>query len=176
MWPGSTRISGGRAISLHHRSPDRRGVAAADRILEEQVAGEADVAVDDEREVVVGVAGSRQRLDPQAAASVGPVTTSMPKRLAELVLVLDVVGVRVRAEHGASASAPALDGRQQRLERRAASRRSTAVAALLVADDVRVRQPPRVHAPLDEHGASTLPARPTEGGAMAGLDVQGLDA
>src|SRR5207302_3988141 len=41
--------------------------APADRVLEERVAGEDRLTVDDERDHVVGVARRRQRLHPQAA-------------------------------------------------------------------------------------------------------------
>ena len=77
-------------------------------------------------DVVVGVAGRGQRLDLQAARLGRPVTTSMPKRSHSVVLVLDVVGVAVRAQDSARRHAPALDRLEQRLDRRAASRRRTA--------------------------------------------------
>ena len=67
VWPGSTRVSS--AAPSARPSPSRgrrRRRPAADRVLEERVAREAE-PVDDEGDVVVGVAGRRKRLDAQAA-------------------------------------------------------------------------------------------------------------
>ena len=69
---------------------------------------------------------------------------------AQLVLVLDVIGVRVRPQEVRRRQALALDELEQRAER------GTAVdehrrAAGRVADDVGVRQPPLVHRPTDDH-------------------------
>jgi len=67
--------------------------AAADGVLEENVTREAEFAVDDEGEMVRRMAGGRKRLDLQAADLEG----ARDDLDAELVLVLDVIGVGVSA-------------------------------------------------------------------------------
>ena len=53
---------------VHHRMADRRHVPSSpDGVLEDDVAREAELAVDDEGEMVLRVARRRERLDPQAA-------------------------------------------------------------------------------------------------------------
>ena len=125
--------------------------SAADRVLEEDVAREAGLAVDDEGEVVLLVAGGRQRRDVQAAHLERAGHHFEP----ELVLVLDVVGIGVRAEDMARLDAPPLGSGQQRLERGACvhvHRR----APLLVRDEIGVRKPAWMQRPFDEHAARLL--------------------
>ncbi len=126
-------------------------MSAADRVLEEDVAREAGLAVDDEGEVVVLVARGRQRLDVQAADLERAGHDLEP----ELVLVLDVVGIGVRPQDVARLDAPLLGGGQQRLERRAGvhvDRRP----AFLVRDEIGVRKPAWMQRPFDEHAARLL--------------------
>ena len=73
-----------------------------------------------------------------------------PEPLAELVLVLDVIGVRVRPQQVRRCQPFALDDLEQRPERRAAVDEHGDPAGL-VADHVRVRQPALVHRPSDDH-------------------------
>ena len=152
VWPGSTRVSGGSFIRTSiTECADTLEVAAADGVLEQRVACEHGLAIDDKRDHVVGVTGSRQRLDlePSDFDRIGPDGET------EGLLVDDVVGVRVGAQDVARLDAPA---RRRLLQRPDVGpgvdeqRR----AALLVCDEVGVRQPVGVHAPFDEHGG-TLP-------------------
>ena len=137
---------------VHHGALDRRHVApAADRVLEEDVAREAGLAVEDEREVVLLVARGRQRRHVEAAHLERAGHHFEP----ELVLVLDVVGIGVRAEDIARLDAPLLGGGQQRLERGPCVH-VYGRAALLVRDEVGVRKPAWMQRPFDEHAARLL--------------------
>jgi hypothetical protein len=143
-----TRVRRERHQHVHHRSADALEVVAraADRVLEERVAAEAELPVDDERDAVVAVAGRRQRLDAEAAG----LEVAGDDLDAELVLVLDVVGMRVRAQQVGRGEALALDDLEQR------PKRGTAVdehgrPAGLVTEDVGVREPALVHRPTDDH-------------------------
>ena len=139
------------STSITERRIDRDVRSAADRVLEKDVAGEADLAVDDEREVVVLVTRGRQCRDVEAAHLERAGHHFEP----ELVLVLDVVGIRVRAEDVGRLDAPPLGGGQQRLERGPCvhvHRR----AALLVRDEIGVRKPAWMQRPFDEHAARLL--------------------
>ena len=130
-----------------------REVAAADRVLEERVAGEDELVADDEGDHVVGVARRRDAADAEPAplplARLGDDRDPVP--VAQLVLVDDVVVVRVRPED---------DGRRRRPSASTAATSGADVGAgvdedgrpaLAVGDDVGVREPVGMHAPLDEH-------------------------
>ena len=149
--PGSTRIVGRqRHQAVHHRALHDVGRAAADRILEEHVAAEAHLVVDDERDAVVGVARQRDRAHDEAAGDEIAGDDGDPEALAELVLVLDVVGVRVRPQEVRRRQPLALDDLEQGPERGAAVDEHGR-SARCVADDVGVRQPALVHRPTDDH-------------------------
>ena len=76
-----------------------------------------------------------------------------PEPARELVLVLDVIRMAVRAEDVRRREPLALDRLEQRLERRPAVDEH-GHAAGLVADDEGVREPARVHRALDDHAQS----------------------
>ena len=139
---------------LHHRRAADLRRPTADRVLEQHVAREADLVVDDECDAVVGVARQRDRTGAEAAGDEIAGHDGDAEARAQVVLVLDVIGVRVRPQEVRRRQALALDELEQRAER------GTAVdehrrAAGRVADDVGVRQPPLVHRPTDDH-ATTL--------------------
>ena len=116
--------------------------------------GETDLVVDDECDAVVGVTGQRDRPCGEAAGDEIPGHDGDAEARAEIVLVLDVIGVRVRPQQVRRRQALALDELEQRAERGTAvdeHRRATG----RVTDDVGVRQPPLVHRPTDDH-ATTL--------------------
>jgi hypothetical protein len=110
------------------------------RVAEERVAGEADLAVHDERDPVVRMAWRRDRLDPEPAGLHRARDDGDPEPGRQLVLVLDVVGMAVGAQEVRRREAVALDRLQQRLERRPRVDED-GDSARLVADDERVRQP-----------------------------------
>ena len=70
--------------------------------------------------------------------------------------MLDVVGMRVGPQDDLRLDPPALRRRQQRLQRRPGIH-VQGRPALLVGDQVGVREVARMEAPFDEHGG-TLPA------------------
>ena len=135
-----------RHVDLEHRALDLLEVAAADRVLEERVAGEGRLVVDDEADHVVRVTRRRDRLDHQLAH----LERAALDGEAELAFVRDVVGVRVRAQHVRRRHAPLLGGPQERLERCSRIDEDGGSAGL-VGDEVGVRQPPVVHAPRYQH-------------------------
>ena len=122
VWPGRTRSSGGSGISTS--ITDRRtvaDVAAADRVLEQRVAREETVSVDDERHTVVRVARASQCARRRVRRSRRAALDLDPEPPDELVVARDVVGVAVRQQQvRARVSALPLHDREQRLERRAA--------------------------------------------------------
>ena len=128
--------------AVHHRAPDDVGRAAADRVLEQHVSAEAHLVVDDERDAVVGVARQRDRTDGQPAGDEVARDDGDPETVAELILVLHVVGVSVRPQQVRRGQPFALDELEQRLERRTAVDED-GDAARRVADDVCVREPAR---------------------------------
>ena len=75
--------------------------------------------------------------------------------------MLDVIRVAVRAQEVRRGEPLALDDLEQRLERRAAVDEH-GHPARLVADDVRVRELPRVHRALDDHAHSLRHRRASE--------------
>src|SRR5262249_62357197 len=83
-------------------------------------------------------------------------------RKSELALVDDVVVVPVRAKDERRLDSPFLHSSTQRLERRTGVDEHGG-SALLVRDDIGVRQPVRMHAPSDEHDG-TLPTHLRSGG------------
>ena len=93
---------------LHQTSITERTVEgpAADGVLEEDVAREEHLAVDDEGEMIVGVAGRRERLNAQP----GELQRAGDDLQPELALVLDVVRVGVRSQDVARPDVPALGG------------------------------------------------------------------
>ena len=105
---------------VHHGVADRPGVGpAADRVLEQDVAGERDLAVRDERQVVVLVPGRRQRLEAEPARLQRPFDDLEPVALAQLVVAGDVVAVGVGRQQVRHVQPFALDELVERLERRA---------------------------------------------------------
>ena len=139
-----------RHQALHHGRADDVGGAAADRVAEERVAGEAH-AVHDERDAVVGVAGRRDRLDSEPSGLERARHHGDAEAARQLVLVRHVVGVAVRAQDVRRREALALDRSEQRLERRTGVDEDRD-AARLVADHEGVRKPVGVHRALDDHG------------------------
>ena len=146
---------------LHHRVAHDVRRPAADRVAEQRVAREADLAVDDERDAVVRVAGRLDRLDAQATRADRPRQDRDPEPGRELVLVLDVIRVAMRAEDVRRREPLARERLEQRLERRPAVDEH-GHAARLVADDERVREVPRVHRALDDHAQSLRHRRASE--------------
>ncbi len=155
-----------QAVVESHQPP-HHGVAhdvrrpAADRVAEERVAREADLAVDDECDTVVRVTGRVDRLHAQAARLDRPRQDRDPEPARELVLVLDVIRVAVCAEDVRRRETLALDRLEQRLDRRPAVDEH-GHAARLVADDEGVREVPRVHRALDDHAQSLRDQRASE--------------
>ena len=84
-----------RHVNVHNRVADLLDVAAADGVLEQRVTGEHQLAVDDEADHVVGMARRRDRLDLETTRR----QRARDDRQAELVLMHDVVGVRMCAQH-----------------------------------------------------------------------------
>jgi len=136
--------------------------------------GEHHLLVDDERDHVVGVSRRREAADAQVSplplTGLGDDVDAVAR--AELVLVDDVVGVRVRAQDHGRRRAPGLDRGQQRSDVGAGvdeHRRPS----LPVGDHEGVREPVRMHAPLDQHHARLTkhrslctPTRRTTDGAV----------
>ena len=93
---------------------------AADGVLEEDVGREADRVVREEGEMVVGVAGRLQRLDPEPARLDAALDDLDAVARDELVVARDVVAVGVGREQVRDRQPFALDHLVQRVERRAA--------------------------------------------------------
>ncbi len=110
---------------------------------------------DDERDAVVGVPGRRERSIRSPPVSTGPDVISSAEALDELVVAGDVIGVAVGDEKVRRRDALALDRLEERLERRAAVDEDRRPAGL-VGEQEGVREPGRVHAPLDDHRAQIL--------------------
>jgi hypothetical protein len=137
---------------VHHRAADLLEVAAAHRVLEEHVAAATELVVDHEREVVVLVPGRRQRSDREAADLEVALHDPAVVASENCAVAGDVVRVGMRRQEGRDGQAVARDGVEQRSKRCARvdeHRRS----ARFVADQVRVREPARIHAPFDDHRA-----------------------
>ena len=100
--------------------------------------------------VVVGVAGRLERLDAEATRLERPLHDLEAVTLDELVVAGDVIGVGVGREQVRDREAVALDRLVQAVERAAAVDEHGRTARL-VRDEIRVREPLRVHAPLDQH-------------------------
>ncbi len=128
-------------------------VAAADRVLEERVAGEDELFLaavpDHEADHVVGVPGRRDRLDLEPAGR----QRAHHDRKPELVLVDDMVAVGVRAQDVRCSQVVLAGEGEERLHRRAGVDEHRGPAGL-VADDVAVREVLRIEAAGDEHPAS----------------------
>ena len=105
---------------LHDGHAHDVGRPAADGVAEERVAGEAQLAVDDERDAVVRVPGRRDRLDPQAAG----LDVARHDRDAEALVSSSSCSTwsacAVRPEDVRRRQPLPLDRLEQRLERRAA--------------------------------------------------------
>ena len=154
-----------RAVDLVHLAA---GGAATDRALEQAVGGEAVGAVDEEREVVVRVAGGGDRPDLELAR---PDDVTIVDRLVDV----DAVGTRERMSEDGDAEAPGvflagddmvvmvmgdenvgdgdpepLRGVDQRLVD-AVRVDEDAVAAFAVGNEVGIRQPRWMLCPLDDH-------------------------
>src|SRR5262249_16952135 len=84
---------------------------------------------------------------PRPASRAAGLEGARHARDAELALVLDVVAVTVGAEDCDRLRSPALHGFEQRLHRRTAVDEDGG-SALLVRDDVRIREVSGMHAPL----------------------------
>ena len=121
-----------------------------DRVAEERVPGEAELAVDDERDAVVRMPRGSDRLDAQPARLDRVGHHRDREALRELRFVLDVVRMAVRAKDVRRAEPLSLDRFEQRLQRRAAVDEDRD-APRLVADEERVREPAGVHRALDDH-------------------------
>ena len=171
VWPGSTRISSGSAMktSITERR-DLLEVAAADRVLEERVAGEDELVVDEEGDHVVGVPGRRDAAHARGRptpSSPGSATTSMPYRARSSSSCTTWSGCECVRRIAAGVAPQRLDRGE---ERRDVGARvdEDAPCRPLVGDHERVREPVGMHAPLDQHGAR-LTGDPRRGGRMAGL-------
>ena len=142
-----------RHEDVHDRGAHLLEVPAADGVLEQRVAREDDV-VDGEGDHVVGVPGCRRPANPQAAplplAGLGDDVDVVPR--AQLVLVRDVIGVRVGAQDRCRGRPPALHRGDERphVGARVDEKRRPALA---IGDHEGVREPVRMHALLDQHGA-----------------------
>ena len=95
--------------------------------------------------------GRLERLDRQPAGLERALDDLDAVALDELRVAGDVIGVRVRRQQVRHVQALALDDLVQRLERRAAVDEDRRAAGL-VREQVRVREPVGMHAPLDQHG------------------------
>ena len=92
----------------------------------------------------------RERFDAEPARLDGAGHNLQPEALDELVVPRDVIGVPVRDEEVRRRHPLALDRLQERLERRAAVDEDGRPTGL-VREQEGVREPARVHAPLDDH-------------------------
>src|SRR6187551_110468 len=92
------------------------------------------------------MARSRQRLDMEPA----DLQWARDDRDSELVLVRDVIVMRVGSQHVAWFDAPSASELDQRLHGRTGIDEDTR-PALLVRDEVGIRQPARIHASFGEH-------------------------
>jgi hypothetical protein len=122
-------------------------VATSDRVLEERVPREHELAVDDEADHVVGVAGRGDGLDLQPTRR----QRARYHREPELVFMHDVIRVRVRPKHVRRRNSPLRSRLEQRLQRRAGID-VHGRPALLVRDEIGVREPAWIHAPGYQHG------------------------
>ena len=123
---------------------------AADSVFEEDVGREGDGLVCDEGEVIGRVARRLQGVDRETARLERAFDDLNAVALDELGVAGDVVGVRVRCQQVRDVQALALDDLVQRLERRAAVDEHRRPPGL-VREQVRVREPVGMHAPLDQH-------------------------
>ena len=126
------------------------GGTAADRALEQHVATEAHLVVDDERDAVVGVARKRDRSDDEPAGDEVTGDNRDPEELAELVLMLDVIRVRMRSQQVRGRQVLAGHDLEQWLERRPAVDENGR-SLRRVTDHVGIGQPSRMHRPTDNH-------------------------
>ncbi len=176
---GVARMHAGLARERHQRVHDRGlqvgvagrsgGAHAADRALEQRVAGEHVGAVDEQREHAGGVAGGVQRLDRERAGAdrlagrerAGRLGDLAPLELVDqhrrvrerrdrLVEVDDMIAVMVGEQDVGERELTALHELDQRRDR-AARVDHHRVAAGLVGDDVVVREEAVAHRAFDDH-------------------------
>jgi acyl transferase domain-containing protein len=100
--------------------------------------------------VIVLVARRRQRLEPKRARLERALHDRHAEARADLAVTRDVVGIGVRRQQVRHRQALARDDLEERLERRTAVHEDGGPARL-VGDEVGVREPAGVHAPLDQH-------------------------
>ena len=86
----------------------------------------------------------------EAARFQRPLDNLEPVTLAQLAVARDVISIGVRRQEVRDREAEPLDGLVQRLERRAGIHED-ARPALSVRDQIGVRKPGGMHAPLDDH-------------------------
>jgi hypothetical protein len=103
--------------------------------------------------VVVLVPGRRERADREAAGLEVALDDLAVVPSADRVVAGDVVGVRVRRQQVRDGQPVPRDGVEQRPEGRPGVDEHGR-PAFLVADQVGVRKPVWMHAPLDDHGRS----------------------
>ena len=146
-------------------------LGAADRAGEERVPGENRFVVDDEGEHSPRVTGRSQRLDLEIAraddlavaerlCALDPLLLrgehAQAVSLLQNAVVLDVVRVRVCREQERGVNLEPVDRGEERLDGRARVDEHGG-AADVVRSQVRVREPTGIHAPLDDHGAGSMP-------------------
>ena len=101
-------------------------------------------------EMIVGVAGSLERLDAEPTCLDRALDDLEPVALHQFVVAGDVIRVGVRRQQVRDLEPLALDGLVQRLERCAAVDEDGRSAGP-VGEQVRIREPLRVHASFDQH-------------------------
>ena len=151
---------------VHHRPPHLVGRSTPDRVAKERVPREAEIA-DDERDAVVRVARGRERLDAEPTRLDRSGCDLQAEALDELVVPGDVIGVPVGDQQVRRRHALALNGGEQWLERGAAVDEDGRPPGL-VREQKRVREPGRVHAPLDDHQRGSYGRSPRNLGESRG--------
>jgi len=116
----------------------------------------ARLAVADEGQVIVLVARRRQGLEAKAARFQRPLDDLKSVTLAQLAVAGDVIRIGVRRQQVRDRKAEPLDGLVKRLERRTGIHED-ARPALSVRDQIGVRKPGGMHAPLDDHRGYATP-------------------
>ena len=96
------------------------------------------------------MAGGRESLDPQASGLERALHDGHGVAPQDLRVARDVVGIGVRRQEMRDGEGLARDSLEERIERRAAVDEDGGATGP-VGDEIGVREPARVHAPVDQH-------------------------
>ena len=164
VWPGKTRVSGGSSISFITDSRTWSGSPPPTASLK-RMSPEKQTCPLKRKATWSSEGGCRIASICIPASSKWLGHDFEP----QLGLVLDVVGVGVRAQDVGGPHLPARGDRLERLHGSAAVDEHGPLA-VLIRDQVGVREPVRMHAPLDAHRRiGYAPQRTEEEGVVAGL-------